>query len=193
MSETAGKKALDTARALIDRKLKDDGYVIAALEGGAATGKTTLAAELAEMYQAPVIAMDDFFLPPAMRTPGRFALPGGNIDSERFDAQVAEPLRKRRAFAYPVYDCHADRMNGEKHVPVCPVILVEGVYSLHPLYRDVYNLRLFLRASPETRDARLRTRGDWLYRRFQEVWLPLEDAYFASEDWKTICDAMIDT
>ena len=86
---------------LIDRKLKEQERVAVALEGGAASGKTTLAAQLSAHYGAPVIAMDDFFLPPALRTPERYSLPGGNIDFERFNAQVAAPLREGRAFSYP--------------------------------------------------------------------------------------------
>ena len=185
--------ALNRARIAIDRKLVEDGFVICALEGGAATGKSTLAGQLTGIYGAPVIAMDDFFLPPALRTPERYAQIGGNIDSERFDREAAAFLRVRQPFSYSVYDCHHDRMAGEKRVPAAPVIIVEGVYSLHPRYRDVYNLRLFLRASHETQDARLRARGEWLYRRFQEVWLPLEKAYFDSENWTVLCDAFIET
>ena len=185
--------AFEQARAVIDRKLLEAGFVVCALEGGAATGKSTLAGQLSAWYQAPVIAMDDFFLPPALRTPERYAQTGGNIDDERFDREVAAPLRARTPFSYAVYDCHQDCMAGEKRIPAAPVILVEGVYSLHPRFRDVYNLRLFLRTSPEIQDARLRQRGDWLYRRFQELWLPLERAYFASEDWGALCDAVIET
>ncbi len=178
---------------LIDRRLKEQERVAVALEGGAASGKTTLAAQLSAHYGAPVIAMDDFFLPPALRTPERYSLPGGNIDFERFNAQVAAPLREGRAFSYPVYDCHADRMAGEKRVPLCPLVLVEGVYSLHPAYRDIYGLRLFLRTAPETQDARLRARGEEMYRRFQALWLPLEKRYFDAEDWPRVCDAVLET
>ena len=186
-------RALEQAKSIIDQKLAADGRVVCALEGGAATGKSTLAAQLSALYQAPVIAMDDFFLPPALRTEHRLAEVGGNIDYERFNREVADPLRAGRAFSYSVYNCHREEITGQKLIPLCPLVLVEGVYSLHPLYRDAYTLRLFLHTSPQTQDARLRARGDWLYERFQTVWLPLEKAYFASENWPELCDAVIET
>ncbi len=182
----------DTARALIESRLKD--RLIVALEGGAASGKTTLAAQLAAHFHAPVIAMDDFFLPSSLRTPQRFAQVGGNIHYERFNEQVADAVRNRRPIQYDVFDCHAGIIRERILIPEeQPLVLVEGVYSLHPLFRDIYDLRIFLRTAPETQDARLRARGDWLYRRFQAEWLPLEKAYFDSEDWAALCDAVLDT
>ena len=185
--------AFSRARALILAGMKEKCPLIVALEGGAATGKSTLAGELAREFSAPVIAMDDFFLPPALRTAERLSQPGGNIDAERFQKEVAAPLRAGVPFSYSVYDCHADRISGEKPVPRAPVILVEGVYSLHPDYQDIYGLRLFLRTSPEEQDARLRARGDWLYEKFQRIWLPLEKEYFSALHPEKICDAVLDT
>ena len=181
------------AREMMQAQLAREGRVVAALEGGAATGKTTLAGQLAEAFQAPVIPMDDFFLPPALRTAARLALPGGNIDSDRFNAQIAEKIRAGAPIAYQPYDCHQDRLLPERRLPPCPVLLVEGVYSLHPLYRDIYTLRLLVTAAPETQDARLRGRGAALYRRFQQEWLPMERAYFASEDFPALCQAVLET
>ena len=42
-------------------------------------------------------------------------------------------------------------------------------------------------------DARLRARGEDMYRRFQSIWLPLERAYFSAEDWEALCDEVIET
>lgn len=186
--------AFTRAQALIRERLAaQEGPVIAALEGGAATGKTTLAAALSAAFQAPVISMDDFFLPPALRTPQRLKQPGGNIHYERFEEEVAAPLRAGIPFSYRVYDCHTGTYAAEKRVERAPLVLVEGVYSLHPRYQDIYTLRLLLRTAPQTQDARLRARGDWLYRRFQESWLPLEQSYFAARDIPSLCDLVLDT
>lgn len=185
--------ALDEALRLIEARQSRQGRLAVALEGGAASGKTTLARQLSMRLSASVIAMDDFFLPPRLRTPERFSRPGGNIHFERFNSQVAEPLRRGAPIAYDVYDCHADRVSGRRLIPPGPLVLVEGVYSLHPLYRDIYGLRLFLRTDPARQDARLRARGDWAYQRFQDTWLPLEKAYFDSEDWFALCDAVLET
>ena len=55
--------------------------------------KTTLAGKMKERYsELAVIHMDDFFLQPQMRTPGRLSEPGGNVDYKRFCLEVIDPL-----------------------------------------------------------------------------------------------------
>lgn len=185
------KSALAQAIALIEENKTRP--LILAIEGGAASGKSTLAAELGNYFQAPVISMDEFVLPPALRTPERFSEPGGNIHYERFDAQVAAPIREGKPFSYQVFDCSKMDFGGEKEIPAGSILIVEGVYSLHPCYRDIFNLRLFLQTDPATQDQRLRARGDWLYRRFQQDWLPMEQAYYNAFHPEKICHAILTT
>ena len=66
--------------------------VLVALEGGSASGKSTLGAQLAQAMGATLVHMDDFFLPVELRTPERFAQPGGNVHWERVKAEVLQPL-----------------------------------------------------------------------------------------------------
>ena len=70
--------------ARIDRLMAERERVIVAVDGGSASGKTTLGALLQSVYACPVFHMDDFFLRPEQRTPERFSEPGGNVDRERF-------------------------------------------------------------------------------------------------------------
>ena len=49
--------------------------------------------------------MDDFFLRPEQRTPERYAEPGGNVDRERFLAEVLIPLRAGETVQYRRFDC----------------------------------------------------------------------------------------
>ena len=49
--------------------------------------------------------MDDFFLRPEQRTAQRLAQSGGNVDWERFQAEVLIPLRQGISFSYRPYDC----------------------------------------------------------------------------------------
>ena len=65
-------------------KLLADGPIILAIDGGSASGKTTLSDSLANIYDCTVFHMDDFFLCPEQRTQERYAEPGGNVDRERF-------------------------------------------------------------------------------------------------------------
>ena len=85
----------------LDRRLAEKSRVIAALEGGSAAGKTTLAALLAKIYPGcNVFHMDDFFLRPEQRTEARLAEPGGNVDYERFLEEVLLPLRRGETVQY---------------------------------------------------------------------------------------------
>ena len=78
----------------IDRLMAERERVLVAIDGGSASGKTTLGALLQSIYACPVFHMDDFFLRPEQRTPERYAQPGGNVDRERFWQEVLEPLRR---------------------------------------------------------------------------------------------------
>ena len=57
----------------IDELMTQKDVVIVAIDGKCTSGKTTLAAKLAEIYDCNVFHMDDFFLRPEQRTPERFA------------------------------------------------------------------------------------------------------------------------
>lgn len=166
--------------AALDRKLAEQTRVIAALEGGSAAGKTTLAAALERIYpDCRVFHMDDFFLRPGQRTQSRLAEPGGNVDYERFWAEVLEPLTRGETVQYRPYDCRTQTVGGP--VPVAPGALnvVEGAYSMHPLLAGHYDLSAFLRISPALQCARIERRNDpETQKRFFDTWIPLERRYF---------------
>ena len=64
-----------------------------AIDGGSASGKTTLANRLGQELGCPVVHMDDFFLPPMLRSDDRLNQPGGNVHYERFAAEVLPGLK----------------------------------------------------------------------------------------------------
>ena len=76
------------------------GMRIIAIDGRCAAGKTTLAARLAKELGGDVIHMDDFFLPPALRTQERRSEPGGNVHYERFLTEVIPKLASGQASCY---------------------------------------------------------------------------------------------
>ena len=89
----------------IDRLLDTQPRVIIAIDGRCGAGKSTLAARLAELCGGNVFHMDDFFLRPEQRRPERFAEPGGNVDRERFAAEVLAPLENGSRFSYRPFVC----------------------------------------------------------------------------------------
>lgn len=135
----------------INRLLKEKQRVTIALEGNAAAGKSTLAVRLAELYDANVIHMDDFFLPPSMRTAARYQEPGGNVHYERFQEEVLAPLAASVPFTYRVFDCHSAAYSEKKAVSPKAHHIIEGVYAMNPpsshLLRSLQYLSIFRRRS----------------------------------------------
>ena len=60
--------ALAPILAAIDREMARREHVRLAIDGPCASGKSTLAKTLADIYRCPVVHMDDFFLQPHQRT-----------------------------------------------------------------------------------------------------------------------------
>lgn len=152
---------------------------VIALDGRAASGKTTRAALLHAVLDAPVIHMDDFFLPPALRTPERLAQPGGNVHYERFAAEVLPGLASGAAFSYQVFDCSRMDFSGWQEIPAAPLRIVEGSYAHHPALGDYADLRVFCTVDEQEQLRRIRLRnGEALAEMFQSRWIPMEESYF---------------
>lgn len=105
MNETSQADRFAPLFVELDRRLAGEAPVRLAIEGGSASGKTTLGKILAERYECTVFHMDDFFLRSEQRTAARFAEPGGNVDRERFLAEVLLPLRRGEKVFYRRFDC----------------------------------------------------------------------------------------
>lgn len=167
--------------AAIDRMLAERPTVTLAIEGGSASGKTTLAAWLAQIYGATVFHMDDFFLRPEQRTAERYAEPGGNVDRERFFQEVLLPLGKGKTIAYRRFDC----TDWTLHAPVLMqpgrLNIIEGAYSMHPDLAEQYDLSVFLHLDSALQRRRILQRNTpEQAERFFAKWIPLETAYFAA-------------
>lgn len=177
--------------ARIDRMLAQ-GRVTLAIEGGSASGKTTLSKLLSQVYDCTVFHMDDFFLRPEQRTPERFAEPGGNVDRERFLEEVLEPLSKNETIQYRRFDCSMFTiLPSEEKVPSA-LNIIEGAYSMHPELAGYYNLSAFLEISPKLQQERIAKRNSpELAKRFFSEWIPMEQKYFDSLKVKEQCDIVI--
>ncbi|MBP3655409.1 MAG: uridine kinase [Clostridia bacterium] len=175
--------------------IRDEGRrpVIVAIDGPCAGGKTTLAARLGVMLDAQVYHMDDFFLQAHQRTAQRFAVPGENVDHERFLEEVLLPLREGRAVVYRPFDCGRMAIGGPVPVRNTPVCIVEGSYSLHESLAGLYDLRVLLQVDPQTQRSRiLRRNGEEGLRAFEARWIPLENSYFEATDIASRCDVILE-
>lgn len=163
-------------------------YVIA-IDGRCASGKTTLAKQLADRLSCSVIHMDHFFLQPGQRTRERLEEPGGNVDRERFREEVIAPLQKGEDFAYRIFDCGIMDFRGSVNVRQTPVVIVEGAYSCHPRFMEYWDLTVFLSVDKEEQLRRIESRnGKEQAEKFVEQWIPLEERYFAAHCIESKCD-----
>ncbi|MBQ3006302.1 MAG: uridine kinase [Clostridia bacterium] len=165
---------------------------VIAIDGMCASGKTTLASTLADEFSMQTIHMDDFFLPPAMRTPERLSQPGGNVHYERFTEEVASSLGKGTDFEYKAFSCAAGGYTAVRSICASKPIIIEGAYSTHPVIPDIYDLKIFLKISPETQLERIKKRnGAQALEAFQSKWIPFENKYFEAFSIVSKCDIII--
>ncbi len=177
--------------AALDRRPEDSRTVVA-IDGGSASGKTTLSELLEKLYACTVFHMDDFFLRPEQRTAERYGEIGGNVDWERFLAEVLEPLRRGEAVSYRRFDCHTMTLGETEQVNPRQLVIVEGAYSMHPELAGFYDLSVFLDVDPSLQKARiLRRNGSQWAQRFFDEWIPREKLYFDETSIKQRCDLMI--
>ena len=160
-----------------------------AIDGPAASGKTTAATLLGQIFDANVIHMDDFFLPFEMRTSHRLAEPGGNVHYERFSKEVLPFLPKSGPYRFRVFNCSIGSYSGERVLNQRLLTIVEGVYSQHPLLSNAYRLKVFFTILEEEQRCRIleRNGADGL-NMFIERWIPLENEYFSKCHIQQLCD-----
>lgn len=162
---------------------------IIAIDGRCGAGKTTLATNLKKHFGCSVVHMDDFFLRPFQRTEERLNEAGGNIDYERFIEAVVHPLKREQSFCYKPFNCCTLAFDKEKTVEYSDIIIVEGSYSCHPKFADIYDLKIFLDVSRAEQLRRIEKRnGKTQAEQFINKWIPLEEKYFSVFGIKEKCD-----
>ena len=155
--------------------------LLVTLDGPCASGKTTLARELAEELCAAVVHTDDFVIPHEQKTKERLAIPGGNCDADRLAGEVVIPWKEGRPVRFRRYDCRAGFLAEPEDLPDRDVLILEGSYCNLPGIRRYADIRLFMDTPAEVREERLRKReSEESLKRFHDLWIPLEDAYFAA-------------
>ena len=186
-------EAESVIQARIDSLLRTSERVLLAIDGNCCAGKTTLSQRLGSLLNANVFHLDDYFLQMHMRTPQRLSQPGGNVDAERFLAQVLLPVSRGEQAMVQKYDCHADALLDPVFVSPKRIAIVEGAYSLHPLLEPFYDLKVFCRIDPALQESRILARnGEEALSVFRERWIPLENRYFTALDILSQCDLVVD-
>jgi len=184
--------AYETICREIDARLEKGEPVRLLLDGPCATGKTTLASKLGEAYGAPVIHMDDFYVPWKEKTPERLSLPGGNADWERFLAEVTEPMLAGGPIVYLPFLPRTQSLGEAVTVEVGRLTIIEGAYACHERLRHGGNLKVKINCPADVRLWRLRLRDPERYPDFLKLWIPLENLYFSEMATDSVFDLVLD-
>ena len=147
---------------------------VVSVDGPAGSGKTTLAAALADALGAlgldmAVLHMDDFYEGWAGLQP----------DLEpRLVGQVFEPLSDERTARWQRYDWHAEAFDGWIDLPVVDVLVLEGCGSGARLYDPYRTTLVWIEADRATRIARGIERDGEQVLPLWLSWMDREEAHF---------------
>ena len=184
------EEILVSVRKYIDELLDCQEQAIVAIDGNCTAGKSTLAAMLKSEYDCNVFHLDDFFLRPEQRTPERYAQPGGNVDYERFQAEVLNPLLQGNRFSYRPFSCKTFTLAQPVEVTPKKLTIIEGTYSLHPYFGDIFDFKIFMAIDPQRQRNRILERPQGLHETFFNQWIPMEQAYFEHFHIADKCDVI---
>ena len=163
------------------------------MDGRCASGKTTLAKLLQQVYDCNVFKMDDFFLQPYQRTKERLESPGENVDHERFEEEILIPLSKQKDVSLRKFNCSTMSIEPSILIPYKPLNIIEGSYSMHSSLQKYYDSSVFLTINKEEQLSRLKKRNPSMLNNFIQRWIPLEEMYFNTFSIQDKCDMKIDT
>jgi uridine kinase len=152
------------------------------IDGKGASGKTTLAAAVAEALPGAVVVHVDDFARRSVET----------WERDRFVAQVLESLAAGRRARYERWDWKSDTSAEWFEVEAGVPVVVEGVSSTDVRLGVPWDVTLWVDATYEVRLARALARdGEALSRHWVDAWVPAEDAYEAAQRPQERVDAVV--
>jgi uridine kinase len=151
--------------------------VLVGIGGHGAAGKTTLARSIPD---AVVVGTDEFWN-------------GREFELSRLRREVLDRLVAGEPAEFASFDWVAQERRGRRTVLPTGVVVVEGVCALHRMFRDDYQLRIWVDAPRDVRLARGIARdGESARATWEEIWMPLEDRYVAADDPVAAADLIVD-
>jgi hypothetical protein len=158
------------------------------VDGPAGSGKTTLAAQIAEVArlagcdEGHVVHLDDIY-------------PGwdGLAELDPLVLRLLEPLARGLAGTYRRWDWASGELRETHQVAPSPLLVLEGVGSGNRAWRSLVNTVVWVEAPRDVRLARglerdgVAAREHWLH------WMDAEDRLFDQEGTRAAADLLVDT
>jgi uridine kinase len=163
---------LDAVRAAVLKH--PDTTLLVGIDGAGGSGKSTLAKRLADsLDNATVVHIDDFA--------------DWNDDSNwvlsTFAERVLAPLVAGITSKHQRYDWPTDSLGEWFEIPPTGIAIVEGVTALRSDLRKYWHVGVWVECARELRLERGVARdGEGMRSKWQDLWMPGEDAYFKREN-----------
>lgn len=188
-SKDVAKMLISTIKEQISKK----STISIAIDGYAASGKTTVSNIISNELNASIVHMDDFFPRPYQRTKERYETPGGNVDYERFLIDVAQHISLHDDFEYRRFNCGEMMLSENIVVPKSDILIIEGTYACHEKLIGYYDITVFLSINDILQQERIANeRGEDKLSDFNSKWIPLEREYFKAQNIEAKCDMVFD-
>jgi uridine kinase len=177
-------------------ELSRTGPLLVAIDGRSGSGKSTLSRQLERLLDAAVVEGDDFYrdLPDdRRRTIGAAQDATRFFDFERLQAEALQPLLDGRQARYHPYDWVAgEGLSADlREVAPRPIVILDQVYSGHPLLRDLVDLAVVVVTEDARRLQRIAARGaanaSW-----HALWEAAEVHYFTTVRPAGTFDVVVD-
>lgn len=151
-----------------------------AIDGRGGSGKSTLADTLRQrLAKAQVVHVDDF------------------SDRKLLLDSVIQPLRLGRQGRFQKYDWNRLEVGDWISVEPGGVVIIEGVYALHPQFADHYDVKVWVECPAQLGFARglARDRSQYgvdTHDKWVNIWLPAEQLYVETHQPQSRADFIID-
>ncbi len=140
-----------------------------AIEGKAASGKTTISNLLEREKDINVIHLDDFLDGPSDEN---------NVNSLRLIKEIINPAILDNPLKYKKYDATYKTYSDGLIDNVTSTVLIEGVFSSNYILEEYYRGIIYLHVPTNTQNARFQSKSRAIYSRFLNERLPKEAIYY---------------
>ncbi len=142
-------------------------FTFVGIGGRGGSGKTTLAHAIPE---AQIVSTDEFWN-------------GEGFDLARLRREVVDVLIGGATATYGTWDWVGRRLGPSRSVEPAGLVVIEGVCALHRMFRDDYDVRVWVEAPYDVRLARgIERDGEAMRSTWVDVWMPSEDRYVETDD-----------